>query len=123
MRLGRKRATVSSMLGFSVLTVLYPIFPGAWWIVASVMLGHLFAAVQYSSSASLSLEQLPGVRGPMMSLHSASSFLGYALGTSVGGIALLYSGWDTLGIVLGGLGTAATAIYTFLVRDPTTSNS
>ena len=28
-RLGRKRATVSSMLCFSVLTVLYPIFPGA----------------------------------------------------------------------------------------------
>ncbi len=119
-RLGRKRATVSSMLGFSALTVLYPILPGAGWIVASVMLGHLFAAVQYSSSASLSLEQLPGIRGSMMSLHSASSFLGYALGTSVGGIALLYSGWDTLGIVLGGLGLVATTFYIFFVRDPTT---
>lgn len=122
-RLGRKRATVSSMLVFSVLTVLYPILPGVWWIVATVMAGHLFAAVQYSASASLSLEQLPGSRGSMMSLHSASSYIGYALGTSVGGLMLLYSGWGTLGAVLGGLGLVATATYVILVRDPTTPSS
>ena len=119
-RLGRKRATVSSILGFTVFTVIYPILPGTWWAVASVMLGHLFAAIQYSASASLSLEQLPGVRGSMMSMHSASSFIGYALGTSVGGLVLLYSGWGTLGAVLGGLGLVATAIYIFQARDPTT---
>jgi len=118
-KFGRKRATVSAMLGFSILAALYPVLPGAWWIVAAIMAGHLFAAVQYSSSASLSLEQLPEVRGSMMSLHSASSFLGYALGTGVGGITLLYSGWETLGIVLGGLGIVATAIYVVLARDPT----
>ncbi len=122
-RLGRKRATVFSMLGFSVLTVFYSILPGAWWTVASVMAGHLFAAVQYSAAASLSLEQLPGSRGSMMSLHSASSFIGYALGTSVGGLMLLYIGWGTLGAVLGGLGLVATAIYVILVRDPTTPSS
>jgi MFS family permease len=120
-RLGRKRATVFSMLAFSVLTVLYPFLPGVWWIVASVMAGHLFAAVQYAASASLSLEQLPGARGSMMSLHSASSYIGYALGTSIGGLALLYSGWGTLAAVLGGLGLVATAIYTALARDPTTT--
>jgi len=118
-RLGRKRATVSSMLVFSVLTVLYPILPGAWWAVALIMVGHLFAAVQYSASASLGLEQLPGARGSMMSVYSASSYIGYALGTSIGGLALLYSGWGTLGAVLGGLGLVATAIYSFLIRDPT----
>jgi MFS family permease len=118
-RLGRKRAMVTSMLGFSILAALYPILPGVWWIVAAIMAGHLFAAVQYSSAASLSLEQLPGVRGSMMSLHSASSFLGYALGTGVGGIALVYYGWGTLGLVLGGLGIVATTIYVVLARDPT----
>ncbi len=122
-RLRRKRAVVSSMLAFSALTVLYSILPGTWWTVASVMAGHLFAAVQYSGAASLSLEQLPGSRGSMMSLHSASSYIGYALGTSLGGVTLLYSGWGTLGAVLGGLGLLATAIYVFLVRDPTTSSS
>jgi MFS family permease len=119
-RLGRKRAAVSSMLVFSVLTVVYPILPGVWLVVASVMAGHLFAAVQYSGAASLSLEQLPGSRGSMMSLHSASSYIGYALGTSLGGVTLLYSGWSALGAVLGGLGLLATAIYIWLVRDPTT---
>jgi MFS family permease len=119
-RLGRKKATVSSIIGFTAFTVLYPILPGAWWAIASIMAGHLFAAVQYSASASLSLEQLPGVRGSMMSMHSASSFIGYALGTSVGGLVLLSSGWGTLGAVLGGLGLVATAIYMVLARDPTT---
>jgi MFS family permease len=122
-KLGRKRATVSSLLGFSVLTALYPILPDAWWTIVSVMVGHLFAAVQYSAAASLSLEQLPESRGSMMSLHSASSYIGYALGTSVGGIMLLYSGWGTLGVILAGLGLIATAIYVFLVRDPTTLSS
>ncbi|MEE8354957.1 MAG: MFS transporter [Candidatus Bathyarchaeia archaeon] len=122
-RLGRKRATVSSILGFTAFTVLYPILPSAWGAVASVMLGHLFAAVQYSASASLSLEQLPGVRGSMMSMHSASSFLGYALGTGAGGFVLLYSGWGTLGAVLGGLGLVATAIYMVLARDPATGDT
>jgi len=122
-RFRRKRAVVSSMLAFSVLTILYSILPGTWWTVASVMAGHLFAAVQYSGAASLSLEQLPGSRGSMMSLHSASSYIGYALGTSLGGVTLLYSGWGALGAVLGGLGILATAIYVILVRDPTTSNS
>jgi MFS family permease len=122
-RIGRKKATVFSMLAFSVLTVLYPFLPGVWWVVASVMAGHLFAAVQYAASASFSLEQLPGARGSMMSLHSASSYIGYALGTSIGGLMLLYSGWGTLGAILGGLGLVATAIYVFLVRDPTTSSS
>ena len=122
-RLGRKKASVSSMLVFSVLTVFFPILPGVWWTIASVMAGHLFAAVQYSAAASLSLEQLPGSRGSMMSLHSASSYIGYALGTSVGGIMLQYSGWGSLGAVLGGLGLVATAIYVLLVRDPTVSSS
>ena len=54
-----------------------------------------------------------------MSLHSASSFLGCALGTGVGGITLLYYGWSALGVVLGGLGIVATAIYVVLARDPT----
>ena len=122
-RLGRRRATVSSMLAFSALTVLFPILPSAGWAVALVMAGHLFASVQYSASASLSLEQLPGARGSMMSLHSASSYIGYALGTIIGGLALLFSGWGTLGTLLGGLGLVATAIYVFLVRDPTTLSS
>ena len=122
-RLGRKRATISSILVFTFFTVLYPILPGVWWTVASVMLAHLFAAIQYSTSASLSLEQLPGARGSMMSMHTASSCLGYALGTSVGGLVLIYYGWDPLGAVLGGLGIIATAVYIFLSEGPDDARS
>jgi predicted MFS family arabinose efflux permease len=87
------------------------------------MLAHLFAAIQYSTSASLSLEQLPGARGSMMSMHTASSCLGYALGTSVGGLVLIYYGWDPLGAVLGGLGIIATAVYIFLSEGPDDARS
>ena len=117
-KLGRKAVTVSALLLASLLTGLYANLPGLWVVVALILLGHFFLALQYSAASSLSLEQVPGFRGTMMSLHSAAAYMGYALGTGVGGLILLRSGWEMLSIVLGAI-CFVSAVFYFLARDPT----
>jgi MFS family permease len=110
--------TVSALLLASLLTGLYDNLPGLWVVVALILMGHFFLALQYSAASSLSLEQVPGFRGTMMSLHSAAAYMGYALGTGVGGLILLRSGWEMLSIVLGAI-CFVSAVFYFLARDPT----
>ena len=117
-KLGRKAVTVSALLLASLLTGLYDNLPGLWVVVALILMGHFFLALQYSAASSLSLEQVPGFRGTMMSLHSAAAYMGYALGTGVGGLILLRSGWEMLSIVLGAI-CFVSAVFYFLARDPT----
>lgn len=117
-RLGRKTVTTSTLLLAGLFTGLYAGLPDLWTVEALILLGHFFLAIQYSAAASLSLEQAPGFRGTMMSLNSASAYIGYALGTGVGGLALLRSGWEMLSAVLGAMFIASVVIY-YLARDPT----
>jgi len=117
-RLGRKMATISAIILASLFTGLYAYIPDLGTVEALILLGHFFLAIQYSAANSLSLEQVPRFRGTMMSLNSASAYIGYALGTGVGGLALLRSGWEMLSAVLGAVFFASVVIY-YLARDPT----
>jgi DHA1 family inner membrane transport protein len=116
--IGRKQATVATLLTFSLLTITYPIASELWYTIAIIVVGHFFAAVQYSASNSLSLEQIPEFRGSMMSINSAAAYLGYALGSIVGGVVLLWYGWSALGLALGVLGILASALYHYVAIDP-----
>ena len=70
---------------------------------------------------SLTLEQLPGFRGPLMSVSEALANLGTAIGTGFGsGVLLLLYGWDIMGTVVGGLGVIAGLILYKFAIDPTT---
>jgi len=62
------------------------------------------------------LEQVPEYRGSMMSLSSALSYLGYGLGTAVGGVALSTAGWASLNMVLSVMGAVAFMLYFYLVE-------
>ena len=117
-RLGRKTVTTSALLLASLFTGLYANLTGLGAVVALILLGHFSLAIQYSAASSLSLEQAPEFRGTMMSLNSASAYIGYALGTGVGGLVLLRSGWEMLSIVLGAVFFVSVVIY-ILARDPT----
>jgi MFS family permease len=117
-RFGRKTATVAGLLLFSLSTVFCTNLPNMWLGVAFTIMGHLFAAIQYSASNSLSLEQVPGFRGSMMSINSAAAYMGYSLGTGVGGLVLLSFGWNILGIALGAMGIVGVGLYYFFASDP-----
>jgi predicted MFS family arabinose efflux permease len=55
----------------------------------------------------------------MMSAHTASWYIGTALGAWLGGLMLLWYDYSALGIALGGTGVAAALLFQLLVRDPT----
>jgi len=67
----------------------------------------------------LALEQIPKFRGTMMSVDTAAISLGSALGTVVGGPALLSFDYQGLGMALGMMGVAAAVVFYFLTIDPT----
>jgi DHA1 family putative efflux transporter-like MFS transporter len=118
-KIGRKPVTIAGVVMFSITTVLFPRMPDLWMGVSLVLIGSIFEALRFSASSSLILEQAPAHRGTMMSLSSAAVNLGYALGAGVGGLALLWYGWETMGVILGGAGLAAATLFQLMAVDPT----
>jgi predicted MFS family arabinose efflux permease len=116
---GRRRVLYIGLISIGVSTILYANIPYAVWCMVFMMVGHFFCAFQWSASNSLSLEQIPQFRGSMMSMNSAAVFIGYAFGSGIGGLTLLFSSWEVLSIVLGILSIAGALIYYLLTKDPT----
>lgn len=71
-----------------------------------------------SSANSLTLEQIPELRGTLMSIDTAMLNAGSAFGSTVGGLVLLYSGYEALGIVLGATSIVASLVFYLLTKDP-----
>ncbi len=114
-RLGVKRALVTT-LGVALLSqAVYPYLP-LWLCAAVIVVGHFFFSLQYSAANTLVLEQVPEYRGSMMSMSSALSYLGYGLGTAVGGLVLSMAGWVSLNVALSIMGAAAFVLYFYLVE-------
>jgi predicted MFS family arabinose efflux permease len=72
-----------------------------------------------SAANSLTLEQVPKLRDTMMSIDSAVVNLGSALGTVVGGIALLFFDYEGLASALGAMAIVAAIVVSLLAIDPT----
>ena len=53
-----------------------------------------------------------------MSLDTAAINLGSALGTVIGGAALLSFGYEGMGSVLGAIGIAAALVFYLFAREP-----
>jgi predicted MFS family arabinose efflux permease len=114
-RMGVKGSLVTA-LGVALLAqAAYPYLP-LWLSAPVIIFGHFFLSLQYSAANTLVLEQVPEYRSSMMSLSSALSYLGYGLGTAVGGVALSTAGWMSLNTVLGIIGAAAFLLYFYLVE-------
>lgn len=117
-RTGRKpMGTVACLLAAS-LTLSFtfmPTFSLSWGLNA---LRFWFAGMSLTAGGSLVIEQLPRFRGTMMSLNTAFMNLGMLMASIAGGIALDYYSYQTLALILGGLGVLGTVIWIFLVKDP-----
>ena len=114
-RMGVKKALVTA-LGVALLCqAVYP-YLNLWLCAAVIVVGHFFFSLQYSAANTLVLEQVPEYRGSMMSLSSALSYLGYGLGTAVGGVVLSTAGWASLNTVLSMIGAVAFMLYFYLVE-------
>jgi predicted MFS family arabinose efflux permease len=115
-RFGRKKITSTAALLSGIFTFSFTVISNLWISLALSWLACIAAGVRASSHVALTLEQVPEFRGTMMSLSAASANLGTALGSGVGGVALLWLGYTAIGPSLGLLGViSAILLYKFVV--------
>jgi len=117
-RIGRKLSTVSTALLASTFTISYAYMPSLWLSLALDFTSAWFMGMMASAASSLTLEQVPRFRGSMMSLSSAATSLGSAVGAAVGGMALIWYDYEALGSILGVMGIVSAVIFYFLTTDP-----
>jgi YNFM family putative membrane transporter len=115
-RFGRKKVTSTAALLCGVITFFITLVPNLWLSFSLALIACLAAGIRVSAHVALTLEQVPEFRGTMMSLSAASANLGSALGSGVGGAALLWFGYRAVGPSLGLLGVvSAILLYRFVV--------
>ena len=89
-RLGRQRVAVFSsfMLGVLMLAYLNVSIP----LVSAALLfvGCVASSMRYTASESLTLEQIPELRGTVMSLSSIALSIGVTIGSGLGGLAVAF---------------------------------
>jgi predicted MFS family arabinose efflux permease len=116
---GRKASTVASVLLAGFFTISYAFAPTLLVSVILMFGAALFDGLAASASMSLTLEQMPELRGTMMSLFAAFSGIGAAIGAGVGGLTLILYNYEVLGMILGSMGIVAAVVFRFLTVDPT----
>jgi predicted MFS family arabinose efflux permease len=77
----------------------------------------LFSGISQIGYTSLTLEQIPDLRGSMMSLSSAAIGFGQVLAGGLGGLVLLSFGYSALGVVLGVFGILGAFVFKFFTVD------
>lgn len=118
-RFNRKPVLIVSLLVGSALIMYSTSSNNLWVAVAIIIVTYALMGVFYPVAISLTLEQIPGYRGTIMALNSAAGNLGMAIGSGIGGMALLMYDYWIVGVSLGALGVLGTLIYQLLVVDPT----
>ena len=122
-RVGRKRLTVVSLFLAGLLVMFSYFMHDLIIFLVFRWTASTFIGLTSAAAPNLTLEQVPQYRGIMMSLSSAFSGLGTAIGIIIGGTVLnLYldsvMGFQALGLTVGGLAFTAALINFFFAKDP-----
>jgi predicted MFS family arabinose efflux permease len=118
-KFGRKPVTSLSAFMTGILIFFFTLVPNLWLSFALTLTGCLFAGMRATANVSLTIEQVPEFRGTVMSISAASSNLGSALGSGLGGLAILLYSYEAVGPSLGLLGLASAIIVHLFAVDPT----
>jgi DHA1 family multidrug resistance protein-like MFS transporter len=123
-RFGRKRLMVISSFLAGMLTLLSYFVPNLWMRIALRWTASILGGASLAAFTNLMIEQVPLFRGTAMSLSSAFSGVGTAIGIGIGGIVInLYAntltGFEALGLTMGVFSVSAVVIILFLAKDPT----
>ena len=122
-RIGRKRLVVTAGFSAGLVTLLAYFMQNLGAFLSLRWISAFLIGVTVAAASNLMLEQVPQFRGTMMSLSSAFSGLGTAVGIAVVGAVLnLYvdatTGFQALGLTVGAFGFAGTFVYIFFAREP-----
>ncbi|MFB0551122.1 MAG: MFS transporter [Nitrososphaeria archaeon] len=77
----------------------------------------LAAGIILTCMSTLLLGQVPRYRGTVMSVNSAATQLGVALGALFGGLILYFYSWGMMGVVFGAMHIIASIVYELGAKD------
>jgi len=116
---GRRNTAIASTALMGLFTIIYTISGDVIIALVTASIACFLAGVRINASQGLNLEQLPDLRGPMMSLSSAFGSTGNVLSLSLSGYLLINYGWGVMGSVIGAFGVLASIILYLYAEDPT----
>ena len=117
-RIGRKRQVVLTLFVSSLALILVAFLNDLYMLLVVWGVGFFILVMSFPAATSLILEQAPDSRGTMMSMNMIFQTGGMALGTALGGLALIYFDWTGLILTFATLQLTAAAIFLFLAKDP-----
>lgn len=116
---GRKPLTVFASIVGGLSVIIMPQIPTLLIFIGLFAVVAFIGGIGFTAIRSLTMEQIPELRGTIMSFSAAAMQFGYTLGAGIGGAVLANSGWGTLGLALGGMGVLGGLILFFFAVDPT----
>ncbi len=119
-RYGRKPSTVFITLIYGLSAILFVAVPNVYIAAAIGIFAGLMMGLRQPAANSLTIEQIPEIRGSIMSLSEASDKIGSMVGAAMAGLLLLNHGWITAGVSLGSAAILASTILQIFATDPTT---
>ncbi len=115
---GCKRLAVIALL-MSGLLFLLIVYMRIFWMAGLVMgVFAFFGGIRATSINGLTLDQIPGARGTLMSLNSAAQSLGTGIGAAVGGFLLVSYSYSGLYLGYGVVFLLGSLVLSFLTSEP-----
>jgi predicted MFS family arabinose efflux permease len=116
-KLGNKRVIVASSFLTGVLIICYMNAPNIQLTVVISVVTSLAAGIILTCANTLLLGQVPRYRGTVMSVNSAATQLGVALGAALGGLILYLYSWGMMGVTFGAMHVLASCVYKLGARE------
>jgi len=116
-RFGRKPLAVGAIFIAGLMVVSFTAVPNIYASIASRILASIFVSLFYNAKSNVTLDQVPQLRGTMMSLDQAAVGLGGAIGAALGGAVFMMYGYWAIGPVHGLIMVLAAIIFKTFVID------
>jgi predicted MFS family arabinose efflux permease len=116
-RFGRKPLAVGAIFIAGLMVVSFTAVPNLYASMASRILASIFVSLFYNAKSNVTLDQVPQLRGTMMSLDQAAVGLGGAIGAALGGAVFMIYGYWAIGPVHGLILVLAALIFKAFVID------
>ena len=117
-RYGRKPSTIILNLAYGVSALFFVIISNASIAAVIGILSCLVHGLRQPAISSLTIEQIPEIRGSIMSLSSALGSVGGIIGAAVAGFLLLSYGWIVAGVFLASAAILAGIVLQIFAKDP-----
>ena len=117
-RYGRKPSTIILNLAYGLSALFFVLISNASIAAIIGILSCLVHGLRQPAISSLTIEQIPEIRGSIMSLSSALGSVGGIIGAAVAGFLLLSYGWIVAGVFLASAAILAGIVLQIFAKDP-----